>query len=212
MTTLNAALNYGFASSESARIASAERGAQDSIAEQIKQASANSPYQVGSTITAKYQYKVGTDGSLIPQQTTITHTAAEDDQSYNGGGRGRANRDDERRATLNDLVNPKPDLSPTDEVSLFASAVASQAEPVDVTPTVSAAPVQQAEVLDENGETVDAELITNSSTSESEAEQPANNTSFLALLAQRAQTAAANLYARNSDIAYSTSPIMEIAA
>ena len=214
MTTLNAALNYGFASSEAARIASADRGAQESIADQIKQASANSPYQVGSTITAKYQYKVGTDGSLIPQQTTITHTAADDEnQSYNGGSRGRANRDDERRATLNDLVNPKPDLSPTDEVSLFASAVGSQAEPVDVTPSVStSAPVQQAEVLDENGESVDAELITGTSTSESEAQQPASNTSFLSLLAQRAQIAAANLYARNSDIAYSTSPIMEIAA
>ena len=211
MTTLNAALNYGFASSEAARIASADRGAQDSIADQIKQASANSPYQVGSTITAKYQYKVGTDGSLIPQQTTITHTAAEDEQSYNGGGRGRANRDDsQQRASLNDLVNPKPELSPTDEVSLFATAASAQTQPVDVTPTV-AATTQQAEVLDENGESVDAELITGN-TSESEAEQPGNNGSFLSLLAQRAQTAAANLYARNSDIVYSTTPIAQIAA
>jgi hypothetical protein len=212
MTTLNAALNYSFASTESARIASAANGADESIAAQIKQAAANSPYQVGATITAKYQYKVGEDGSLIPQQTTITHTAPDDDNFANSGnGRQRAYRDDDRRSSLSDLVNPKPELSPTDEVSLFATAASAHTAPVDITPSVSAAaPVQQAEVLDENGESVDAELITGSPTAEADA--PQDKTSFMSLLAQRAQTAAANLYARNSDIIYSTTPIAQIAA
>lgn len=212
MTTLNAALNYNFASTESNRIASGANGAQDSIAEQIKQATANSPYQVGATITAKYQYKVGEDGSLIPQQTQITHTAPDEDAfSNSGGGRQRAYQNDDRRSSLSDLVNPKPELSPTDEVSLFATAASAQTAPIDVTPTVNAATPQQAEVLDENGETVDAELITGNTTSETEAQQPTGG-SFLSLLAQRAQTAAANLYARNSDIIYSTTPIEQIAA
>lgn len=210
MTTLNAALNYSFASAESARIASADRAAEESIAAQIKQAAANSPYQVGATITAKYQYKVAPDGSLIPQQTQITHTAPDDDATYNGGRRNRANQQqDEQRATLADLVNPKIEMSPTDEVSIFATAEASVAKPVDVTPTVVAAPVQ-AEVLDENGESVDAELITG--TTATEAEATPDKTPFLSLLAARAQTSAANLYARNSNIIYSATPLAVLAA
>ena len=213
MTTLNAALNYSFASAESSRIASASQGADESIAAQIRQAAANSPYQVGTTITAKYQYKVGDDGSLIPQQTQITTTAPDEDAYNNSsGGRQRAYQNDDRRNSLSDLVNPKPELSPTDEVSLYASAASPDAKPVDVTPAVSATAPVQAEVLDENGESVDAELITGNSAGEAEAEQPASSGSFMSLLAQRAQTAAANIYARNSDIVYSTTPIAQIAA
>ena len=209
MTTLNAALNYSFASSESARIASAERGAEDSIATQIKLASANSPYQVGATITAKYQYKVGPDGSLVPQQTQITHTAPEDDVTTGYKGRRRASQQEEQRATLADLANPKIEMSPSDEVSIFAAAEAPAAAPVDVTPTTTQASAVQAEVLDENGESVDAEIITSAT---ADVEVPHDKTSFMSLLAARAQTAAANLYARNSDIVYSTTPVTLAAA
>ena len=212
MTTLNSALNYQFAYAESAKIAYAERGADEAIAAQIRQAAANAPYQVGSTITARYQYKVGPDGSLVPQQTQITHTAPEDDATFTGGRRQRANREDERRATLGDLARPKPELSPSDELSLFAAAEAPHTVPVDVTDSaVPLSPIVQAkaEVLDENGESVEAELLTGNATQEQA--QP-NKSPLLSLLAARAQTAAANLYARNNDIVYSTTPLAAFAA
>lgn len=212
MTSLNSALNYNFVYAESARIVAAERGTEESIAAQIKQATANAPYQVGATITAKYQYKVAADGSLVPQQTQITHTAPGEGSDANDGLRRHRNwRDDGRRVSLSDLVNPKPELSPTDEVGLFADAVGAHTAPLNVTPSVGTqGSTSQAEVLDENGETVDAELITGNTPSESETTP--SNSSFLSLLAQRAQTAAANLYARNSSIIYSTTPISQIAA
>ena len=207
MTTLNAALNFNFASAEASRIASAERGADDTIAAQIRQSGSDSAFQAGTTITARYQYKVAEDGSLVPTQTQITADAP--DNATQGGSRqrNRAYREDDRKATLGDLAKPKADISPSDEVALFsgeqaAPTVAVNAAAQQPIEAASAVVSSEAEVLDENGDPVEAELLKSNSDSASGA----------GTFTYRQQYAVAGLYARNSDIAYNITPLAAFAA
>ena len=214
MTTLNSALNFNFASAEAARIAYADRGVEDTIAAQLKQAAANAQFQVGATVTARYQYKVAEDGSLVPTQTQIT-TTAPDDATRGGSGRKgqrQALRDgSDRRPTLGDLAKPKAELSPTDELSIFAasgeapsplSAQAAVQSEQDVSPSSPIA----AEVLDENGQPVEAQLLRFTG-GQAAPEKPAS-----AAFSAQAQFTVAGLYARNSNVAYTVTPLASFAA
>jgi hypothetical protein len=214
MTTVSSALNYNFAYAEASRIASAARGAEETVAAQLRQAAADAPFQVGSTITARYKYTVAEDGSLIPQQTRITTTAPDDaTRNQNRKSQRQATRDglDARRQSFGDLARPKPELSPTDELRLFA-ALEQVPSPLDLAQsakTQPAAPVVQAkaEVLDENGDPVEAELLTGNNEA---AAQPEG--SIITSIFARAQFAAAGLYARNNDVTYRVNPIVQFAA
>ncbi len=213
MTSLNAAFNYPFASAEAARVANAERGADEAVTAQLKQAASSSAFQVGSTITARYQYQVAPDGSLIPIQTQIT-TDAPDDALRGGSQRkgGRAYREDERRSNLREFLKPKAELTPADELALFADG---EAPGVTVADLAAQESQQQAlktsnqgavtaEVLDENGNPVEAQILRQNTTQESK--------SAFNRVAARLQFSVAGLYARNSEISYNITPLASFAA
>lgn len=205
MTMLNTALNYSFTSSEAMRIALADRGAEDVVAGSLQHAAEASKFAVGSTITARYQYRVGDNGALIPVQTQITTDAPENSQSAFVARRNarQALRDDEGRAppSFRDLSRPRPQLTPSDELQLFAF----YAKPYMPTPvSVSAGKISsqislsptQLEASDEQGEAVEAELI-------------APPTGYNKA---QAQFSVATLYARNNDVVYNVTPISQLAA
>lgn len=215
MTTFNPALNFNFASAEATRLAYAERGAEDAVAAQLRQANAEqSKFAVGSTITARYQYKVAEDGSLVPIQTQITTDVPRDErQGLAQQGRRyprQSLRDGERPPSFNDLATPKPLLSPSDEISIFAQLTQPVSSSVgnetlaDLPPLASLMLVATsvAEAVDENGETVQAELLA------PETPPSENRLSFT----PRAQYSVATLYARNNDVVYNMTPIAQLAA
>lgn len=217
MTTLHSALNFNFASSEASRLAFAERGAEEVVAAQLRQAAEQNKFAVGSTVTARYQYKVGPDGQLIPQQTQVTTDAPEDALRQQGRrGRQRANQDfADRQPSFRDLAKPHAELSPTEELALFAPAEqqlqANQSGQGTQAPILdqyaAAAPattLAAAEVVDEDGEAVDAELLTKAP----DAAPEAKRFSFLPSL----QFTVAGLYARNNDVIYSATPLAQLAA
>ena len=190
MTTLNTALNYNFASSEAVRLASAQAGAEEVVAQQLRQ-SANDQFKVGSIITARYQYKVGPDGGLVPIETQVTHEAAKDDPFARRGG-----RQQRQQYTFNDLVRPRAELSPSDEMALFAGEDA-------VTGEVAAVAPSAAEAFDGEGQPVEAEIIPPKS---------AEVATAFSKFTSQVQFAVASLYARNNDIVYNVSPIAQLAA
>jgi len=207
MTILGSALNYNFASAEAARIAQAERGAQETIATQLGQAGAASPFVVGTTITARYQYKVAEDGSLVPLQTQITTDIPKDGSPTDPNRRNGRNlqRRDERQPTFADIARPRVSLSPSDELAVFGAfsnggqttqqaalqqQLAAAFSPLNIT----------AQASDENGEPVEAEVLTFRRENTNAAEQ------------RRAQYSVATLYARNNDVVYNVTPISQLAA
>ena len=102
-------------------------------------------------------------------------------------------------------------MSPTDELRLFA-ALAQVPSPLDLVQTGKTQPVRpavqaKAEVLDENGDPVEAELLTGNGEGASQPEG-----SILNSILSRAQFAAAGLYARNSDVTYRVNPIVQFVA
>lgn len=204
MTTLNALLNVSFTSGEALRIAQAERGAQEVVANQLRQASTSTKFSAGTTITARYQYRVADDGSLIPLQTQISTNSQTEDarQGDRRSGRFFQRNGNERAPTLANLVQPRARLSPTDEVALFAvrgitnplrTQVLEQSTALASQPTIFT-PVQ-----DENGNAVEAEVIALPSRVDDQR-------------TARAQVAVAGLYARNNDIVYNVTPISRLAA
>lgn len=204
MTTLNASLNFNFAASEAQRLAQAERNAQEVIANQLRQAATNSPFSPGTTVTARYQYRVADDGSLVPLQTQIS-TSVQPDDARRGdrrSGRFSQRNSNERAPTLADLRSPRARLSPTEELALFAErSSAGQARPqvLEQSASLSSELALPAQVQDENGDIVEAEVITLPSRTESQR-------------ALRAQGAVAGLYARNNDIVYNVTPVSRLAA
>lgn len=204
MTTLNASLNFNFASGEAQRVAQAERNAQEVIASQLRQAAANAPFAPGTTVTARYQYRVADDGSLVPLQTQISTNAQPDDarQGDRRSGRFSQRNSNERPQSLAGLLPPRASLSPTDEVALFAvrsSAGQTRAQVLEQSTSLSSSPAIRAQVQDENGDVVEAEVITLPSRPEDQR-------------VARAQLAVAGLYARNNDIVYNVTPISRLAA
>lgn len=220
MTSINPSINFAVSSAEAARIAAAERGAEELVASQLRQAAEQKTFAVGSTITARYQYKVGPDGTLIPVQTQITTTAPEELNRKAGRNGRQSLRDglEERRPSFSDLAKPKPELSPTAESEIFAGLAdeaanaanylrATLAALVNQTPASATVIEATADVRDEAGEAVDAQLLAPNG-------EPirVRNEALLGNYAARAQFAVAGLYARNSDTVYSVSPIALLAA
>jgi hypothetical protein len=213
MTTLNSALNFNVASEQAARIAYAERGAEESVAAQLRQAAAAEPFKVGATITARYQYKVAEDGSLIPLQTQITTDVREEKQGLANNsrrnGRSSARDSSEREPSLGDLRLPRAQISPSDEAVIFAVAgqtadtIMSDEQAATLNKTVAASTSSYAEVVDEDGFPVQAEILT-----------PQNGRLDSGALNNAAQTksSVAALYARNNDIVYSVAPVARLAA
>ncbi len=204
MTTLNASLNFNFAPGEAQRVAQAERNAQEVIANQLRQAAANAPFAPGTTVTARYQYRVADDGSLVPLQTQISTNVQPDDarQGDRRSGRFSQRNSNERPQSLAGLLPPRASLSPTDEVALFAvrsSAGQTRAQVLEQSTSLSSSPAIRAQVQDENGDVVEAEVITLPSRPEDQR-------------VARAQLAVAGLYARNNDIVYNVTPISRLAA
>lgn len=214
MTTLNSALNFNFASSEASRLAYAERGAEEVVAAQLRQAAEQSKFTVGATITAKYQYKVAEDGSLIPLQTQVTTDAPDDALRHNGRRNRQSLRQEfgERQPSFKDLSRPHAELSPADEIALFADAERFVPAPgmgqpsmqdVQEYTVVAAATTANAEVIDESGEQVEAEILTRTPSG-----PEAKRFSFLPSI----QFSVASLYARNNEVVYNATPIAQLAA
>ncbi|MES2984833.1 MAG: hypothetical protein V4735_06580 [Pseudomonadota bacterium] len=217
MSITNPALNLNFATAESARLAYAERGAEDAVANQLKAAAQASPFQVGTTITARYQYKVAADGSLLPLQTQITSDVHDSEVRPDGRGKGRntlREQPERHRQTFTDINRPRPQLSPTDELALFADvpeatlSTIGAGEPTTAQ-TVAAASVQ-GEAVDEMGETVSVEIIAPESDHSDHILVSTGSASLS--MAARAQASVAGLYARNNDIVYSMTPLAMLAA
>ncbi|MBY0544804.1 MAG: hypothetical protein K2Q14_04565 [Gammaproteobacteria bacterium] len=207
MTTLGSALSYNFTSAESARIVQADRGAQETIAAQLGQSNAASPFAVGTTITARYQYRVAEDGSLVALQTQITTEVPKDGpqaETNRRNGRNLQRRDD-RQPTFADIARARVTLSPSEELAVFG-AISNGGQ------TTQQAALQQqlvnafsplniaAQASDENGQPVEAEVLTFRRENADTAEK------------QRAQYSVATLYARNNDVVYNVSPISQLAA
>jgi hypothetical protein len=221
MTSINPSLTFLVSPLQADRAAAAERQAQDVLAAQLKQATEQGKFAVGATITARYQYKVGPDGALVPTQTQITTSGPEDALQSNAGRRNRqALREGlaERRPSLVDLAKPKAELSPAAESEIFAGVAgeaaiaantlrATLAALVNQTPAADSLVEAKAEVRDENGEAVNATLLAPNG-------EPirVRNEALLGNYAARAQFAVAGLYARNSDTVYSAQPITQFAA
>lgn len=221
MTSINSGYNFAAASAsaEASRLAFTERGAEEVVASQLRQAASATDFAVGTTITARYKYKVAEDGSLIPIQTQITTSSAED-ATRAPSRRSQRNAlredDDRRQPRFSDILKIKPELAPTDEIALFANLKegasttplkTALAQLSNQTPVLAAVNKATAEALDENGETVDAELLTPGG-------DPilVQNESLLRNFAARAQFAVAGLYARNADITYTITPMAQLAA
>lgn len=207
MTTLNPALNYSFVQGDALRVASADRGAEQLVASQLTAATLpQSKFAVGTTITARYQYKVAEDGSLLPLQTQVTTEPALEDALSGSGRRGQRQfvRDEagERRPSFGNLSRPKPQLTPSDEVSLLAS-IAGGRDTLEL-PQVDSAEggPGAAGLIDGQG---------NSGVEVAVDADPNSHKNFLSQLA-RHQFAVANLYARNNDVVYNVTPIALLAA
>jgi hypothetical protein len=220
MTSINPSVSFAVSPADAARIAAAERGAEEIVGNQLRQAAEQKGFPVGSTITARYQYQVGPDGGLIPLQTQITTTAPEEFARKAGRNGRQSLREglEDRRPSFADLAKPKPELSPTAESEIFAGLADEAAIAAGYLRATLAALVSQsakaanvtaakAEVRDEAGEAVDAQLLAPNG-------EPirVRNEALLGNYAARAQFAVAGLYARNSDTVYSVKPIELLAA
>ncbi len=211
MSILNPATSYSFLNLDAMRQASAERVGDDAVAANLRQAAEQSRLAAGTTITARYQYKVAADGSLVPVSTQITTSAPEELERYanRNGGRRAPTREEERNYTLKDFARPKAALSPEAETTLFESfaAAAMPQQEVRLATQYSLSPIQNlatTPVQDESGEMTEAEVLAPASgDGVGEGATP---------FAPRAQIAVAGLYARNYSITYSMEPLAEIAA
>lgn len=197
---------YNGSYSASARVAqglNAGRLPDETLSEQLRaalgQQSGNLP--VGTTITASYQYRVGPDGALYPTQTQITTESNEVESSATDAD-GRKQRrslmqqEDSREQSLRNVQPVKPQLSPTDEVALFADAqLAVAAQPVT------------GEAVDATGIAVNVTILP-----PGVSDQAAVSRAEVLTISQRNQAGVAGLYARNSDISYSVYPLASIAA
>jgi hypothetical protein len=214
MTTLNPALSFNFASAEASRLASAERGAEEQVAAQLRAAAADKAFTVGSTITARYQYKVGQDGNLIPTRTDVTTEVRDETVTDREGRKGRGflrEQPDRRQPSFRDFSPIRAELSPSDEAVIFARGDAGQPNiSVAIRPLTTnreAARSNVAEAFDDNGSAVDAESI-----APQLGPTVVRDAVALSLADVRAQSQVAAVYARNNDIVYNVTPITRLAA
>jgi hypothetical protein len=168
MSNVNPALNSGaFVHSEALRQAVADRAVNEAVASSMRQAALNSGAAAGSTITARFEYRLSEDGSLQPVATQITAEAVpaiSREESRRQGRNAARENTAERRQSFADLWRPRPRLSPSEEIAVFAG-LADDASPFGVAPLRSqftsstALRNQPAWVEDENGELLEAEII-----------------------------------------------------
>lgn len=222
MSSLSASLYTSLASGESARQAySAQLRAQEElIGNQLR---ATLSPQPGSTITARYEYKVGSDGTLYPTQTQITAEApsgrkADDATDEKRGGnfqrtlaRGRA------APRFADFSPIRAVLSPLDELALYGEKAEGQAAPTpeptqpeaNFTATnASPANALSAQAAGEDGKPITVEVLppgTGSAANDNTQTPPTS-------LDARRQFAAATLYARNNDVIYNGAALSQLAA
>lgn len=203
----NPSYGFGFANAESLRQAAAERNIDDALTANVRQAAAQGSLMAGTTITARYQFKVGQDGSLVPLSTQITTTAPYADDDAGGQGTRRGGRNDQRAAQLADLLKPKTSLSPTDESAVFAINLEGLRRSTTLKTQYTLSPivnVSTAAVEDETGSIVEAEIY-------SPVPEGAQVTAKAAPFAPGAQMAVAGLYARNYSVTYGVEPLNEFA-
>ena len=219
MAGLSTAASYAFLNPEALRASQAQqlRGQEDAVANQLRASFGDGLAEPGTVITAKYQYRVGADGALYPIQTKITTEAAQQPESALDKQANQKRSNDSRRQsnTLADVTRPRPELSPTDELSLFSDinlvTRLSSIPPANnnVAATVVSSTVQ-GEAEDANGEKVDVEILppqAQASTAQETGTEVASGN-----LASRAQQTVANLYARNADAPYSEIRSVQFAA
>lgn len=156
----------------------------------------------GSTVTARTDYTVAANGSLIPKSTAITignasgADALDPKNGKPGLGTYVAPQIDARPLRFADLTRPRANLNPSDEALLFD---ADSIEGGDGQPARRFFDEQGAE--DENGDAVQVEIL---SPDVADRELPA--------LASQRQARVSNLYARNNDIIYNVEPQIAFAA
>lgn len=202
--------NYNYASLDASRLASAR--AAEEAAEQVRSNIADqaSRLEPGTTVTARYQYKVGADGTLVPTETQITTEANDADAVTRDGDNKQRSRqaltrqNEERQQSFGDIAKPRALLSPADELALFAS-IASESESASESSAINA-PIA-GEAVASDGSKVEVEIFT--------AGTPlaANQGSAQVLdLTARVKSSVAALYARNNDLVFSVNPAAQLAA
>ncbi len=221
MAGLSTYTSYSYVNTEALRVAQAQqqlRGQEDAVAAQLRQTFGERAVEPGTTITAKYQYKVAADGSLYPTSTKITTEVSEPESALDK--QANQKRSGSRRqsadATLADVTRPRPELSPSDELSLFSDVnLATRLSSIppannNVAATVVSATVQgEAEGAD--GEKIDVEILPPQAQSGASSEKNAANSPLVNLTA-RAQQTVANLYARNADLVFAQLRAVKFAA
>ena len=220
MAGLSTSTNYSSVTSEAARIAQAQqlRSQEDVVAAQLRQTFGERGAEPGTTITAKYQYKVAADGSLYPTSTKITTEVTDPESSLDkqASQKRSGSRRQSSDASLAGVSRPRPELSPTDELSLFSDVnLATRLTSIppanndNVSATVVSATVQ-GEAEDADGAKIDVEILPPQAQASSA--QETSGTGPSANLTSRAQQVVANLYARNADAAYNQIRNIQFAA
>ncbi len=202
----NTSALFTSASSEALRAAyAAQLRSADEAALGLFQAQAGGGIPPGTTLTARTQYKVQSDGSLLPLETSITAESdavgsATDSPNGQKNARNFQNFEEGAPRSLADILPPKAQLSPSEETTLFAVSVA----PAALQPQQAA--LGSASVLaEEDGQPIEAELIL-------PGEESTTNRTGATSLADQAHAQASGLYARNNDIIYNVEPVAAIAA
>jgi hypothetical protein len=218
MAGLNTSLNYGAVGAEASRLAQSQqlRVQEEAVASQLRTSFGTAMPEPGSVITAKYQYKVAADGSLYPTQTRITTEAAEPESLRDkrlGEKRRNPNREaDGRQATLANISRPRPELSPADELALFAMGAQSRLSSIGASSDNALAAVTAALVQGEGEDAAGNPIETEILPPQTRGEGAENVAAPLINLSARAQQAVSSLYANNSNAVYNVNAQAFIAA
>jgi len=206
VSTISASLNYLLASnfSEFARPQSATgpiNGAGGINARDLRNALGSLPE--GTNISARTDYTVTANGTIVPRSTSITvgNAAGADalDRADGKLGAGFFTATPELpRLTFGDLQRPRAQLSPSDEATLF------DADTVGGDVGEGNGFLQRDTAEDENGNTVEVELIL-----PAEARGQANGVTTLASLRQQGATSS---YARSFVLGTEEPPVLAFAA
>ena len=162
----------------------------------------------GSTVTTRTRYTVGRDGQLITVDTKVTTSTKENEYGAladaNDRRRGRKYfelQGDNANASLASLSQPRPLLSPSDELQLYAA----RDSDLLVTPSLTSALISSGNAVAEDGSDVAVEIIRPLDDNDERSAQ-------ILALTLRAQASAASVYARNNDIVFNVTPYSELAA
>lgn len=190
-TSLNALLASGFSDYSALNASAAARPPfGDAVANAVKP---------GTRVRAQIDYTTNANGELV--QTGATITIGDKNQQ-----RQRSNTQgfllpNEREGSFADLAKPKANLTPAEELSVFAQNALAEADDEGAPPNRPV--ILRAGAQDEDGATYDVELLTPDT---DDAAKPA------ASLAAQRQQQAAGLYARNSFAVYASNPLLQMAA